>query len=378
MTRLRIVGPLLVAVVVLLAQLVACGADAQSVRPPSNAVTNAQPSGSGPGSPPAPGTDKSSNYDVNMWGNIRKGVEGKVSIPDTKSGVLVQSGGEAWRNFRNGPLPTWGGWAMAGIIGLLLAFFAIRGRIKIEHGVSGRTLIRFNDLERMAHWMMAASFIILAVSGLNVLYGRYVLLPIIGKAAFAGLSVFLKWLHNHVAFAFMLSLALSFVLWLRHNFPSKEDFVWLAKGGGMFSKHSHPPARKFNAGQKILFWVIMLGGLSISMSGWALLFPFESSMFAKTFGILNVFGLSLPTTATPMQEMQFATAWHGIVGLFLICVIIGHIYIGTVGMEGAFDAMGSGEVDENWAKEHHSIWAEEAIAERDGGAQQGGKMQPAE
>ncbi|MEQ1647651.1 MAG: formate dehydrogenase subunit gamma [Hyphomicrobiaceae bacterium] len=355
---------------------------AQAVRPPSNAVTNAAPGGSGPNAPSAPGTEKGSNVDVELWGKVRKGVEGKVSIPDTKSGVLVQSGGEAWRNFRNGPLPTWGGWALTGIVGLLAAFFAIRGRIKIEHGMSGRTLVRFNDLERMSHWLMAMSFIVLAVSGLNVLYGRYVLLPIIGKGAFAALSIFLKWLHNHVAFAFMIGLALSFVLWLKHNFPTKEDLVWLAQGGGMFSKHSHPPARKFNAGQKILFWMIMLGGLSISMSGWSLMFPFESHMFAKTFGLLNVFGLSLPTSATAIQEMQFATAWHGIVGLFLICVIIGHIYIGTVGMEGAFDAMGSGEVDENWAKEHHSIWAQEEIEQRDGlrdarGARNG-RVQPAE
>lgn len=236
MARRWIVGMALAVVGVLGLGVLARDVSAQSVRPPDNAVTNAAPGGAGPNAPAAPGTDKGSNVDVELWGKIRRGVEGKVSIPDAKSGVLVQSGGEAWRNFRNGPLPTWGGWALTGILGLLAAFYAIRGRIKIEHGMSGRTLVRFNELERMSHWLMAMSFIVLAISGLNVLYGRYVLLPIIGKAAFAALSIFLKWLHNHVAFAFMIGLALSFVLWIKHNFPTKDDLVWLAQGGGCFPR----------------------------------------------------------------------------------------------------------------------------------------------
>jgi formate dehydrogenase subunit gamma len=314
-----------------------------------------------------------------LWGGIRAGAQGNVTIPDKKSGVLVQSGGETWRNFRNGPLVTYGAYAMAGMLALLGLFFLVRGRIKIESGWSGRTIERFSDLDRTAHWMMAVSFIILGLTGLNVLYGRYVLLPVIGKDAFAAVSGFGKWMHNYVAFAFMLSLALSFILWVKHNFPNKHDVKWIAQGGGMFSKHGHPPAKKFNAGQKILFWMIMLGGLSISMSGWALLNPFQSSMFAKTFGFLNIFGLGLPSNPSAMQEMQFATLWHSIMGIFLVCVILAHIYIGTLGMQGAFDAMGSGRVDENWAKEHHSVWAEEELAktvvERTGHAI---KPQPAE
>jgi formate dehydrogenase subunit gamma len=138
--------------------------------------------------------------------------------------------------------------------------------------------------------------------------------------------------------------------------------VWLAKGGGLFVKGSHPPAWKFNAGQKILFWLVMLGGLSLSLSGLALMFPFQTALFAKTFALVNMLGFKLPTDLTPIQEMQYATSWHGIVALGLIVVVIGHIYIGTLGMQGAFSAMGSGQVDVNWAKEHHSLWAEREIA----------------
>ena len=327
-----------------------------SVRPPANAVTNATPGA--PGAAPA-------SEDAQFWKSVRGGIEGQVSIPDKKAGVLVQSGGESWRQFRNGPLPRNGAIAMGAMLALLAVFFLVRGRIKLEHGWAGRTVQRFGDLDRMAHWLMAVSFIILGLTGLNVLYGRSVLLPVIGKEAFATLSATGKWLHNYVAFGFMAGLALSFVLWIKDNIPGPIDVMWLLKGGGMFTKGSHPPAKKFNAGQKILFWLIMLCGVSISLSGLELMFPFQFALFGKTFGVLAQWGLGVPTAATAMQEMQFASAWHAIMALALICVIFAHIYIGTLGMQGAFSAMGSGQVDENWAKEHHSIWAAKVIAERD-------------
>ena len=157
----------------------------------------------------------------------------------------------------------------------------------------------------------------------------------------------------------MAGLALSFLLWARHNIPNKLDLKWLAMGGGIFVKGVHPPARKFNAGQKVIFWAVMIGGLSVSMSGIALMFPFQTSMFADTFAILNMIGFSLPTDFTAMQEQQLNQLWHGIVSMGLMTMIIAHIYIGSVGMEGALDAMNSGMVDRNWAKEHHNLWVEE-------------------
>ncbi len=165
----------------------------------------------------------------------------------------------------------------------------------------------------------------------------------------------------------MAGLALSFLVWIRHSFPSWRDIVWLAKGGGLIVRGSHPPAWKFNAGQKILFWLVLLGGLSLSLSGLALLFPLQTAFFAKTFSLLNTLGSfaglapNLPTQLTPLEEMQYATTWHGIVALGLVVVSIAHIYISTLGMQGAFSAMGSGQVDVNWAKQHHSLWAEREI-----------------
>ncbi len=323
-----------------------------NVRPPANAVNP----GGNLVQPERPG-----NYDIEMWRKVREGISGQVSIPDKKAGQLVQSQGEAWRNFRNGPLPTYGAYGLGGMIILLALFYLLRGRITIDHGWAGYTIVRFNTIERFGHWLLATSFLILGLTGLNVLYGRYVLLPVLGPDAFASLSHFGKLVHNYVAFAFMVSLALTFVLWVANNFPTRQDLVWLMKGGGMVVKGSHPPSWKFNAGQKILFWLVMFSGVSLSLSGIALLFPFQTAMFGKTFELINLLGFSFPTNLTPVEEMQYATSWHGIVALAMMVVIIAHIYIGTVGMQGAFDAMGSGEVDVNWAKEHHSLWAEEEI-----------------
>ncbi len=307
-----------------------------------------------------PGNTQGTSADSDFWREIRRGKQGTVSLQNKQSGQLIQSEGDNWRAIRNGPMVKWGGWALFGTIALLALFYAGRGRIAIEHGRSGKTLERFTDFERMSHWILAVSFIVLALTGLNMLYGKYAIMPIIGHGAFASVTGLGKWLHNFLAFGFMLGLALIFLRWVRHNIPSREDFAWLAQAGGLFSKGVHPPARKFNAGQKIIFWMVILLGVSISLSGISLLFPGQTSMFADTSAFLNSLGFAnMPTQLTTMQEMHLSQLWHSVVALLFIAGILAHIYIGSMGMEGAFDAMGTGQVDENWAKEHHSLWVEE-------------------
>ena len=290
------------------------------------------------------GTTSKSDY----WRAVRGGLQGNVSIPDKKAGTLIQSEGEAWRSFRNGPLALYASWALLGTIVVLGLFYAVRGRIRIEHGRSDRTITRFLAVERFGHWMLGVSFIVLGLSGLNILYGRYVLKPVLGDSAFGLLTQTGKYLHNYLAFAFMAGLAMIFVMWVRHNLPDRTDIKWILQGGGIFSRKLHPPARKFNAGQKVIFWAVIIGGVSLSLSGWALLFPFTTHFFAGTFAKVNlVFGTELPTALTVLQEQQLNSLWHSIMAVFMICVILAHIYIGSIGMEGAFDAMGTGEVDLN-------------------------------
>ena len=365
---------------------------AQNVRPPSNATTSKIPGSTrGVGNLPSrstqqtivnegrvPGRSLGNQSDAELWRSLRRGVSGTVSIPDRQAGQLIQSEGELWRSLKNGPITKYGNWAMLASVILIALFFLLRGRIKVDHGMAGSTITRFKDMERVGHWLLAVSFIILAITGLNIAYGKYFMPAIIGKEAFASITQLGKWLHGHVAFAFMLSLVMVLVMWIKHNFPNRHDLIWLFKAGGLFVKNSHPPAKKFNAGQKLLFWLIILGGLSLSLSGIALMFPFQTSIFAKTFVMLNAVGFNFPTDISPLAEMQLATLWHSVIALALICVVIGHIYIGSLGMEGAFDAMGSGEVDKNWAKEHHSIWYEEVMRGDDTSSGSGGaKAKPA-
>ncbi len=305
--------------------------------------------------------------DAEVWRALRYGLEDvKVSAGGPEARVLIQDSGMWWLQFRRGPLATYGAWLLGGTLALLVLFYLIRGRIRIDGEKTGRTVMRFQAVERFGHWLMAGSFVVLAITGLLVLFGRMAIIPLLGLEAFSTLAAGSKWVHNNISWAFMLGLVMVFVMWVLHNIPNRTDLKWLAVGGGIFSKGVHPPAKKFNAGQKLIFWAVIVFGASISVSGLSLLFPFELPMFAKTFQILNDTGLpqavgygALPETLAPHEEMQFATLWHTIMAFALTAIILAHIYIGSVGMEGAFDAMGSGEVEEQWAREHHGLWLEE-------------------
>ncbi len=292
------------------------------------------------------------------WRLIRHGAQGDVAIPNKMAGVLIQPG-QTFRQWHNGPLTIWGAVVELVVLAVLAIFFAIRGRIRLHRGRSGQVVTRFNEFERFVHWLVAGSFVVLALTGLDILYGRYVIRPVIGGWAFAKLTYWGELLHDYLAFAFMLGIVLMFLMWVKGNLPSKADWAWLKRGGGLFTRTAgEPPAWKFNAGQKILFWLVVLGGISISLSGLALLFPFRFHWFSGTFAVLNLFGAHLPTALTPLAETQLAQLWHAAVALMFIALIIGHIYLGTLGMEGAFASMASGDVDANWAKEHHPLWAD--------------------
>jgi formate dehydrogenase subunit gamma len=264
-------------------------------------------------------------------------ITGRISIPDPMASSLIQPAGRDWRDFQRSKLPIIGGVAILGMLALLAIFLMVRGRVRVDHGFSGTKILRFASFERFTHWLTASCFIVLALSGLNISFGRILILPAFGADAFATMSGYAKIAHDYLAFPFMLGLVIMFLIWIRDNIPGKIDWQWLKQGGGIVSKGQHPPAKRFNAGQKGIFWIVMIGGVLMSLSGWYLLFPY------------------LPANVT---ELQFWTVIHAVI----IAAMLAHIYIGSVGMEGAFDAMGTGEVDINWAKEHHSLWVEEEQA----------------
>jgi formate dehydrogenase subunit gamma len=267
-------------------------------------------------------------------------VGGRVSIPDQKSGTLIQPAGRDWRHFHEVTLRWIAGIAVLGMLIVLVAFYLIRGQVKLESGFSGRRIVRFNAFERFVHWMTATCFIILAISGLNITFGKPLLMPLIGEPAFAGWSQWAKYAHNYLSFPFAIGVVLIFLMWIAGNIPNKVDVEWLKRGGGIVG-HDHPPAYRFNGGQKMIYWIVVIGGTAVAISGYLLMFPFY---------------------VTGIEGQQLAQVVHGVIGALFVAAMLGHIYIGTIGMEGAFEAMGEGTVDVNWAKEHHALWLEQEQA----------------
>ncbi|MBR1153290.1 formate dehydrogenase subunit gamma [Bradyrhizobium sp. JYMT SZCCT0428] len=268
-------------------------------------------------------------------------ITGRISIPDTMASSLIQPAGRDWRDFQRSKLPIIGGVAILGMIVLLAIFLAVRGRIRVDHGFSGTKILRFASFERFTHWLTASCFVVLALSGLNISFGRVLIMPLFGAQAFATMSGWAKIAHDYLAFPFMLGLAIMFLIWIKDNIPGKLDWQWIKQGGGILANGKHPPAKRFNAGQKGIFWIVIIGGALMSVSGWFMLFPY------------------LPANVT---ALQFWTVIHAVIAMLFIAAMLAHIYIGSVGMEGAFDAMGTGEVDLNWAKEHHALWVAEEQA----------------
>jgi formate dehydrogenase subunit gamma len=280
-------------------------------------------------------------------------IQGRTTLPDARSGVLEQPAGRDWRQFHQVTLRWVAAISILGMLAVLILFYLIRGMVRIENGRSGRTLVRFNAFERFVHWMTASCFIVLALSGLNITFGRELLTPLFGPEMFASWSQWAKYAHNYLSFPFTLGVVLMFLMWIAWNIPTGTDIRWIKEGGGIVG-NNHPPARRFNAGQKAIYWVVVLGGAAAAVTGYLLMFPFY---------------------ATDVSGMQLAQMVHGVVGVVFIAIMLAHIYIGTIGMQGAFEAMGTGEVDVNWAQQHHSLWLEK---EAQKGHVRGGGVAPAE
>jgi formate dehydrogenase subunit gamma len=275
-------------------------------------------------------------------------IRGRSRLADTKSYTLEQPAGRDWRHFHEVTLRWIGGIAILGMLALLVVFYLSRGMVRLEAGRSGRVIVRFNAFERFVHWLTAVCFVILGLSGLNITFGRPLLLPLMRPEAFTRWSEWAKYAHNYLSFPFTLGVVLIFLMWIGGNIPNRGDIEWLRRGGSLVPG-DHPPAHRFNAGQKIVYWIVVLGGGAAAVSGYLLIFPFYG---------------------TTIATMQRAEMVHSIVAMLFIAVMLAHIYIGTIGMEGAFEAMGEGTVDRNWAEQHHSLWLEEQEA--------GGRAAPAQ
>ena len=286
-----------------------------------------------------------------MWRAVGQGVTGYTSLPKSQApeaGNLIQpfvqypgsrlaSAGESWRQVRNNIIIPYGAALLLIAVGAMALFYFSKGTIELHGQETGRKIERFTPFERSAHWANAIAFVSLAISGIVIAYGKYFLLPIMGPTLFGWLSFALKNLHNFAGPLFAVSLVVVFITFVKDNLPSKDDVVWMLKGGGLFSG-TEVPSHRFNAGEKVVFWggVLLLGAIVV--------------------GSGLVLDMLIPGLIYERGTMQIASMIHGVAALFMMAMFIGHIYMGTIGMRGAYKAMRTGYVDETWAKEHHELW----------------------
>ena len=272
-----------------------------------------------------------------LWREVRQRVppqNATTAVESIDGSVLINTWGETWRVFRASRLVPIGGWVLLGTLGLIAAFYLIRGRIRIEGGRSGKLVPRFSVNQRVVHWFAAGLFLLLGVTGLVLLYGRYVLIPLLGPEGFSATAAACKEVHNLFGPIFPFALLALMVLFGRGNRFRWLDIKWFLKAGGLFGHHI-ADSGYYNGGQKTWFWMTVLFGVVISVSGLVLDFP--------------LFGQG-------REVMAAAHVAHAVVAIVFIAASLGHIYIGTLGMEGAVESMTRGYVDANWAKEHHNLW----------------------
>jgi len=283
-------------------------------------------------------TDQPGN-NAPVWREVRKEAqEHYTSVKGRETGVLVQSAGDTWRRIRNGPITFYGGWLIVLVCLVIAAIYFGKGPIALHDKPSGRMIDRFSLAERWAHWVMGISFCVLGITGAIILFGKFVLLPVIGYTLFAWLTALAKNLHNFVAPLFIASLVVFILMYVKDNLPGKGDGAWLANGWKMFAG-AHLPSGRFNAGEKVWFWAgVVILCLVVSVSGLILLFPNFDQVRAT---------------------MQQASIVHSVAAVLVIALAIGHIYMGTIGVEGAYRNMRDGVTDETWAREHHQYWYEE-------------------
>jgi formate dehydrogenase subunit gamma len=290
---------------------------------------------------PAPGSTATPGWNVPpSWEAVDRKPQ-HASVPGRETNVLIQGAGHEWRKLRNGPVTFWGGILLLLPFAALLGFYMLRGQIKVHDPLTGRKIERFTAVDRVTHWTVAITFVILALTGVVILFGKHIILPWLGHAGFAWITVVSKNLHNFVGPLFIFAILVFILLFAKDNLPKAYDTKWIGKFGGMLSGE-HVPSGKFNAGEKALFW-----GLVVALS--------------VIIGITGLI-LNFPNWNQSREAMQITNLVHAICAVLAMAMACFHIYLGTIGMQGAYQAMKTGLVDETWAREHHEYWYNEVKA----------------
>lgn len=284
-------------------------------------------------------TGQQSNPRSDYWRMVRENSKGYSAVKGLESNEFIQGSGQVWRQLRNGPIATYGSWLIGFTLAALAVFYLWRGKVELTHPRTGETIERWTVKERRMHWMTAGLFIILAITGTSLFYGRIVLLPIFGHQGFSIYAELAKWVHNILGPLFVVGLVSMVITWFKLNLFNKVDLEWFKAYGGMVGD-KHPSAEKLNGGEKMWFWTLATVGMALCLSGLVLDFPNFNQ---------------------EREIIQISHIIHVLTALVLIAFAFGHIYIGTLGTEGALEGMVTGQVDTAWAEQHHDLWANSVI-----------------
>ena len=280
-----------------------------------------------------------------VWREVRSGEAHITQVRGPEAGVLLQTEGMTWRALRNGPVTLYGGMLLLVVLASIIAFYKVKGPLSLHAAPTGKPVERFNRFERIVHWGTAGSFMVLALTGLAILFGKHLIVPLLGHTVFGYLLIVGKTLHNYLGPVFLGFTLVMIVIWARDNVWVACDAQWISKAGGLISGE-HVPSGRFNFGEKTWFWFgVTILGLVVAGSGLILDFP--------NFGQLRA-------------TMQTFNLIHVIGAILLMLLSFGHIYMGTVGVDGALDSMKTGNVDETWAREHHEHWYNDIKAGKSG------------
>jgi len=278
------------------------------------------------------------NPRADFWRLVRNGVPGYTSVSSEGHAVLIQNGGENWRELRNLVIINITPWVIGLALVAMGVFHLVVGGDKLKEPRTGEMVERYRGWEIALHWYTAVLFIILAITGLSILLGRGQLIALFGHEGFASYLAVAKVIHNWSGPLFLAGVFLQAVAWWRDNIPRKRDFLWLKNMGGMIGNGPRPPTGKINAGEKGWFWLMIISSIAVGVTG---------------------FLLDFPIWGQDRLVMQVSDVIHGVAGVLFVTASFGHIYMGSVGAEGAFESMVHGKVDVAWAKQHSDLWLEE-------------------
>lgn len=290
----------------------------------------------------------------NYWRAVKEGVGGYSAVQGAETGVLIAPGGTEWQQLRDNTIAKYMPWGIVGVFAILLLYHLFHGKNKLDQRPSGRRIKRWNWFDRLTHWITAISFIALAITGISMLIGKTLLIPLLGKAGFAMWAQASITVHNVMGPVFSVGIVLMIVMWIWHNFPTATDIQWFKQGGGLIGKN-HPPAGRMNGGEKVWFWLVTIVGLAVCISGIVMVAPVYGIVIPEWAGFL-------PWVDGTRPDMQQANLVHAVLSLGWTAIALGHIYIGTAGTEGAFEGMSTGYVSTEWAKQHHDQWYDDMVA----------------